>query len=191
LRTYRCAFSISVAVSASNFRHLPYATKLQRRLSYTVVELPEVCEAGRAVWRDDNRIRFYTELPPAGERFDIVYSSSALQFSRDPVALLKQFTSYQPRAILLIMTPMTQRKAFVRAQLTGNMPFPVWVLSVPEVEKAMSTLGYRIAAQLSGKEDYNVDRYPAEYQVPNYAAVLFLKNTATRATSERMASEYE
>jgi len=160
-----------------DFRHLPYATKLQRRLSYTVVELAEVSDAGRALWRDDARIVFRSELPPADARFDIVYSSGALQFVRDPIALLKQFTTYGPRAILLIMTPMTQRKAFVRAQLRGNAPFPVWVLSVPEVEAAMSTVGYRIGAQISGNEDYNVDRYPPEYRVPNYAAVLFLRNT--------------
>jgi putative methyltransferase (TIGR04325 family) len=160
-----------------DFRHLPYATKLRQRLSYTVVELPQVCDAGRALWRDDARITFRSELPPADARFDIVYSSSALQYAREPIALLKQFTTYEPRAILLIMTPMTQRKAFVRAQVTGKTPFPAWVLSVSEVEVAMSTVGYRIGAQISGNEDYNVDRYPPEYRVPNLAAVLFLRNT--------------
>ena len=48
-------------------------------------------------------------------------------------------------------------------------------MSVPEVETAMDAAGYQMAAQISGDEDYNVDRYSPEYRVPNMAAVLLLK----------------
>jgi hypothetical protein len=43
---------------------------------YCVVELPEICEAARDAWPggDDGRLVFRDDLPPASERFEIVYA---------------------------------------------------------------------------------------------------------------------
>lgn len=141
--------------------------------SYCVVDLPGVCEAARAEWIGEPRISFQSSMPEEG-RFDLVQSWSAIQYVPDPLSLLRQFASYRPRAILLIGSPFTAGKAFVREQLNRSVPFPQWVLSLPEVKECLAACGYRLALQAAYVHDYNVDAYPLEYRVPNSTSLLFL-----------------
>jgi putative methyltransferase (TIGR04325 family) len=149
-------------------------------LRYVVVDFPKVCAVGRDHWRDDKRISFSDALPQAAQ-FNLVYSWSSIQYVPDPLALLAQFASYRPSAILLAGSPFTSGDAFVRAQVNQSVPFPQWVLSLPKVEQRMRECGYDMAFHVAGEDDYNVDNYPPRYRVPNSASLLFLRAGAGTA----------
>lgn len=142
---------------------------------YHIVDLPAVCAVGRAKWQHDARVSFDNTLPSSAA-FDLVYSWSSIHYVPDPIGLLRQFAIYQPTAILLAGSPFTAGRAFVRAQVNQSVPFPQWVLSLPDVEHCMREKGYGLAYHIAGEDDYNVDNYPPEYRVPNSASLLFLKS---------------
>lgn len=144
---------------------------------YCIVDLPRVCDAARKVWNSEPRISFRSTMPEEEARFDLVHSWSAIQYVADPLNLLRRFADYRPRAILLIGSPFTAGKAFVREQLNRSVPFPQWVLSLPEVKKCLATRGYRLALHAVHEYDYNVDGYAPEYRVPNSVSLLFLADS--------------
>jgi len=144
-------------------------------VTYCVVDLPEVCEKARPLWSGESRISFQSALPEQAT-FDLVYSWSAIHYVSEPLNLLRRFTQYRPLAILIVGSPFTSGKAFVREQLNRSKPFPQWVLSLPEVRDLFASCGYRLALHAVHEHDYNVDGYPTEYRVPNSTSLLFLSN---------------
>lgn len=144
---------------------------------YDIVDFPEVCEKAASHWSAEPRISFHTALPE-GATVDLVYSWSAIQYVPEPLGLLRRFAEYGPRAILIVGSPFTSGKAFVREQLNRQRPFPQWVLSLPEVTDLLASCGYRLAFHAVHEHDYNVDGYAAEYRVPNSTSLLFLLTAA-------------
>jgi putative methyltransferase (TIGR04325 family) len=144
-------------------------------VTYCVVDLLEVCEKAKPLWKEETRISFLSSLPQQGA-FDLVYSWGAIHYVPEPLNLFRRFTEYQPRAILIVGSPFTSGKAFVREQLNRSKPFPQWVLSLPEVSDAMRSYGYRLALHVVHEHDYNVDGYAAGFRIPNSTSLLFLSN---------------
>lgn len=142
-------------------------------VSYCVIDLLPVCEKAVPLWAGETRISFRSSLPEQGI-FDLVYSWGAIHYVPEPLALLRRFADYRPRAILIVGTPFTSGKAFVREQLNRSKPFPQWVLSLPEVRDLMQSCGYRLALHVVHEHDYNVDGYPKGFRVPNSTSLLFL-----------------
>lgn len=170
--------------AGADFGHLLCAMGADVDVQYTVVDLPAVCEAGRAIWANDKRISFASELPLPEARFDLIYSWGAIQYLNDVPALLKSFVEYSPRAILIVGSPFAER-SFVRMQTNQSVGYPQWVISLPETEKIMLDAGYSLKCRLATGENYDVDNYPEEYRVPDYAALLFVSpNIDSPATSE-------
>ena len=99
-------------------------------------------------------------MPNDGEEFDLIYSSWALQYFPDPLALLKKLAAYSAKAILLINVPFTAKTALVRTQ----------------VNKVMRGCGYALAFHTAGDIDHNVDNYQPEYRVSNGANLLFSRH---------------
>jgi putative methyltransferase (TIGR04325 family) len=146
----------------------------QTEIQYRVIDLPEVCALGQRRWKGDARISFDDSMPNDGEEFDLIYSSWALQYFPDPLALLKKLAAYSAKAILLINIPFTAKTAFVRTQV--NKGIPSWVLSLSDVQEVMRECGYALAFHTAGDIDHNVDNYRPEYRVSNGANLLFLRH---------------
>jgi putative methyltransferase (TIGR04325 family) len=161
-----------------DYSNLSYAIPRSQPISYTVVELPALCNAGRKLWSGDSRIAFSETLPPTGTEFDLVYSWSALEFHAQPLEVLEKFASYKPKAILIAHTPMVSASAFVRGQYDArsNSLFPVWVLSIAELERVLLANGYRLAMHSCYDDDYPVDNFDAQHKVPHTVSLLFLPN---------------
>jgi putative methyltransferase (TIGR04325 family) len=143
--------------------------------TYCVVETPALCAVGRKLWPDDERISFREDMPPASERFGIVYACSAIQYVADPIALMSQFAQYQPRVILVVYTPFAGH-GFVRGQATAAGNLPSWVISLPETEAAMARVGYRLAFGIGEETLLNVKNFPDEYRVGNMTTLLFVRS---------------
>ena len=161
-----------------DYSNLTYAIPRSQPISYTVIELPALCEAGRKLWSGDDKIAFSESLPPTGTEFDLVYSWGALHCHPKPLEVLEQLASYKPKAVLIAHTPIVSGSAFVRGQCDAksNFSFPVWVLSIPDLERVLSANGYRLAMRSCYDDDYPVDNFDAQHKVPHTVSLLFLPN---------------
>jgi putative methyltransferase (TIGR04325 family) len=147
---------------------------------YHVVDIPAMCEAGRKLWPNDPDITFGEDLPAEGERFDIVYAWGAIHYLPDPLALLRDFTRYEPKIVLFAGSPFADR-AFVRAQgqpTPGAVRYPQWVISLPEAQRVMAEAGYRLAFRATDDTTYDVDNFDAEHRVGHSAMLLFTRCSA-------------
>src|SRR6202034_1401652 len=115
---------------------------------YHVVDHAELCEAGRQVWSDDPRITFDTELPAAGEIFDLVYAWGAIEYVDDWRALLARFASYNP-GLILIFTKIAPT-GFVRGNVNNGAPFPGSLFGLSDLTRAFNELGYSLAYRAVG-----------------------------------------
>jgi putative methyltransferase (TIGR04325 family) len=142
---------------------------------YCVVERSEICKYAREAWveRGDHRVIFLSDLPPASERFDIVYAWGAVHYPPKPFDVLARFVEYQPRAILLVHHPVTKDAGFVRGQRgDGGYYCPAHVLGVRDIEHALP--GYRLAFRGADDVEMNVDNFPPQYRVGRHTNLLFL-----------------
>jgi putative methyltransferase (TIGR04325 family) len=171
-----------------DFRNLLAVLGKNVAVNYTVVDQPNVCEAARAKWADEPRISFRDELPPFSTFFDLVYSFSALQYMRDPLALVAQLASYAARAVLIAGVPFGEQ-AFVRKETTRGLDTPSWVVSLSETAKQMEKSGYRLALTLPGEEWWNVDNYSGDQKVGRMSAMLFLRIRNRRDPMELAISD--
>lgn len=160
--------------AGADFNNLLISNGADANVDYHVVDFPGVCRAGERLWAGEDRISFSPELPVDGELFDVVYSWGAVQYAPDPIALVTSFARYRPSVILVIGTAFSDR-GFVRKQVNQSRPFPHWVLSLPEAERALDAAGYRLACRQAVGEPRNVDNFPPDYQVPDYASLLFVR----------------
>ena len=141
-------------------------------IKYHVVDVPSACKAGRDVWKNDARISF-TETLPENQKFDIVYSYSALQYVENYQELLKKFAACQPQAMLFCKHPAHENPPFVRLQ--SEIKTPQWVFSINELKDVMARHGYNLTFRSWGETSYNVDNYQAPYKAPRTANLLFIR----------------
>lgn len=147
------------------------------KLAYHVVDVPSACEGGRRAWEGDNRITFSSDLPQVNERFDLVYSFSALHCVPDYKTLCEQLAGYGAKIMLFCKHPAHEGAAFVREQVNmgPGKEVPQWVLSVPEMEKIFGDYGYTLLFRVPGENTYNVDNYPSTHRVEGVLNMIFAK----------------
>ena len=152
-----------------DFKGLINSTDLDAR--YTIVETPAICRAGRKLWNDD-RIAFCEDLPEG--QFDIVYAWGAIHYVPDPIALMKSFAAYRPKAIMILNSPFSEQ-AFVRVQVNrGKYRMPAWVISMPQTCRVMAECGYRLAFKSTVPGEHTVSNFAPEYRVAEDANLLFV-----------------
>lgn len=142
------------------------------RLTYTVVETPAVCEAGRQAI--PHGCQFVTAIPTG--HADIVLLGSALQCIDDWRGLLRQLVALQPTYILLTKTPAGDNRAFVTAQV--NLPgkvHPLHLFHGPELVAALAELGYALRFISAVDGAINQDAFEPEYRVGAPCNLLFVR----------------
>jgi hypothetical protein len=133
------------------------------------------CTAGRAVWGDRPNVTFCTELPGNNASFDIVYAFSAVHCVEDFRFVLRRFSEYKPKAILLCKHPIHLGTTFARGQVNMGTGFELtqWALGLDDVESTLAECGYRLTFRALGEDDYNVDNFDDDHKVGRTANLVF------------------
>lgn len=151
------------------------ATAPLLNVSYTVVDLAAVCEAGQRIWAGNSRISFVTELPPVGARFDLVYAATSLHYAEDYIGVIERLASYQARTILLTRNPVAENE-FVRRQRNINPARPSWVMSEPKIRETLSSVGYTMVCRSISQDEINVDNYVDPWRADHAVDHLFIRS---------------
>jgi len=111
---------------------------------YTVEDLPGVCEAGRELLP---AVRFTSDEEEAlSRRYDLVFCSSSLQYSRDWLAMLRRLAEAADRWVFLTRLPLFEtgppRAVVQRPHWAGyHTEYISWVFSRPEILEAAASFG--------------------------------------------------
>lgn len=155
-------------------------TEPRKKVDYTIMEVPEVCNAGRELFLL-NEISYTADFPPR-ESFDLLHSASALQYVEDWKAMLKGFASYKSQYILLSDVFAGNIPSFVTLQNYYDSKIRHWFLNYDELIETFSALGYRpvmksyVSSSRNGVEDIlPMNNFPWEYRLDQSLHLLLKK----------------
>ncbi len=137
---------------------IPHA---EERIEYTIVEVPQVGDAGRELF--SGRVRYVETLPP-GDRFDLVHTASALQYVEDWRRVLGSLAGYQADFMLLSDVFAGAIPSFVTLQNYYGSRIRHWFLNLEALVSACADVGYSVAmkSHVSARRLDIEDRLPME-----------------------------
>jgi putative methyltransferase (TIGR04325 family) len=145
-------------------------------IDYHVLEVDEVCRAGKELFAGDSQISFTNALP--GDewigRFDLVQFCSSLQYVDDYESLLRRVCAYGAQFLYLLKIPVGTFPTFATAQY--NLPgavTPVWFFNYEELVGLAKELGYILIYSGTHDQEYDTSNFEPRYRMRRYSHLLF------------------
>jgi putative methyltransferase (TIGR04325 family) len=143
-------------------------------IRYDVVDLPNMCAAGRRLFAGDPRITFHICLPPFDDGLDIVYASSVLQYVDDYCELLLQLASTKATFILLGQLAAGNIPTFATKQMNLEKKIlAYWFLNRDEVVGLLAESGYELVYEGLGDVEYDQSNFPGTHRIGRMRNLLF------------------
>jgi putative methyltransferase (TIGR04325 family) len=150
-----------------------------KQIKYTVVEVNEVCEQGRALFSEKKGIDFINALPSKGS-FNLVHSSSVMQYFENWKDVMKQLTEYDAEYISLADVFAGQIPTFVTLQNYYESKMKHWFLNLEDLLSYLSSLGYKLvmktfvtAKRLNLMDTLPMDNFPLTHRLDHTLNLLF------------------
>jgi len=153
-----------------------------KNINYTIIENAEVCKVAKGLFEDDANIIFCDKLPRKSSKFDIIYVSSALQYVDDWQDLLKSFSEYSPKYLIIDNTNIGEiKRTYVTSQNYYESKIPCRFFNIDDMKSEMLSNNYKLIfksnfkANILGKYGHKPqDNFPKEYRV-NFGKNLIFK----------------
>jgi putative methyltransferase (TIGR04325 family) len=152
-----------------------------RLIEYTIVEVPELCEAGRELF--SKGVTYLDSLPSQG-KFDLIYSASAMQYIEDWRQALKSLSDYGAQYILLSDVFAGSIPTFVTIQNYYGSRIRHWFLNLTELLDLVSTLGYQLvmksyvnSRRLGVEDTLPMDNFPESHRLEQTLHLLLRRNS--------------
>jgi putative methyltransferase (TIGR04325 family) len=166
----------------SGYVQLMATLPMNAAIQYCVVDLPNMCAAGRGLFAGDPRITFQTRLPTLDDRLDedrldIVYASSVLQYIDDYCELLQQLASARAAFILLGQLAAGDIPTFATKQMNlGKKIMAYWFLNRDEVVGAFAAAGYKLVYEGLSDLEYDQSNFPETHRIGRMRNLLFRRS---------------
>lgn len=150
-----------------------------------VVDIEEVCVAGKRLFLDEPQIKFHSSLTDIQtERFDVVHIGSSLQYIEQWQAQLSALCQFDSQYILMANIPAGNIQTFATAQNYYDSKIACWFFNVEDLCKTMLDNGYDLAFKSSYftkvygvEQPYPLDNFEPEYRVKYPCMLLFQKES--------------
>jgi putative methyltransferase (TIGR04325 family) len=165
------------------FIQLLVTLRCNAAIEWHVVELENMCVAGRQLYSDDSRIQYHTSLPEICEGVDIVYVSGVLAYIEDYAGLLRNLASLNAPYLLLARTAVGRFPTFAARQL--NLPgqiLPYWFLNLNEVEEILAGTRYSLVHDVWVGPEYDQSNFPETHRFGRMRDLLFVRADTPLAT---------
>ena len=149
------------------------------KINYTILEIPEVCSIGREF--NDYKNLFFIDEFPKNKFFDLIFSSSALQYVSDWKAFLRNAAELGAEYIYLVDVFCGQIPSFVTLQTYYESKIPHWFLNFDELKGEMWQCGYEVKFKTPlnvdrlGSNQIDMSNFPKKYQIESTLNILFKK----------------
>lgn len=112
------------------------------KINYTIVEVPQICDAGRQIFSGKNIS--YVDTIPDKNKFDLIHSASAIQYVEDWPGLLRKFNDCEPDYLFLSDVFTGNIPTFVTLQNYYGSKIAHWFFNQDELLSYISSLGYEL-----------------------------------------------
>ena len=157
-----------------------------RRLDYHVVEMPNVCDIGARVFKDDPRIRFHSTLPGDVTSVDIVHFGSSIQYVEEWKDFLQRVVRYRPGFLLFTELMAGDIPTFATAQNYYGSTIPAWFFNFSEFTDHLARLGFHLefkapygGTYLGKVQPVPQPNFAPEYRLGYASHALFRSDSST------------
>jgi len=119
------------------------------KVSYTIVEVPEVCKAGEKLHGGEGGGVTYLSSIPILTTFDIVHAASSLQYVEKWKEWVSAITKVSPKYILLSDVFAGEFTPYVTLQNYYGSRIPHWFLNFDELSDTFDSCGYQLIMKSS------------------------------------------
>lgn len=117
-------------------------------ISYDILEIPEVSEAGEKLFGNRNGVRFLTKFPERRAAYDIVFAASALQYIDDWQGFLTTVVSLEAEYILLSDVVAGPIESFVTLQNYYESRIPVRFINEAQFLGCLADYRYELSFKM-------------------------------------------
>ena len=151
-----------------------------RAVEFTVVESGPICQRGRMIHENLDKVSFHENLPDGDENFDIIHAGSSLHYVRDWKEMLKRFSDLGPQLIMLSGLMAGEIKTFVTYQNYYGSKCPVWFWDIRDILDALNALNFNLiyksllaSSYLGIVQPLPMDNFPVEYRLHRKCNLIF------------------
>jgi putative methyltransferase (TIGR04325 family) len=155
---------------------IPNTTKI---INYTILELPNICKQGKDL--HDDEINFVDSFQNLN-KFDLVHSSSAIQYIEDWKMIVKRFCSFKAEHILMSDVFAGNFNTFVTLQNYYNNKIPHWFFNFEEFIETFNQNGYTLtmrtyvsAKRLNYDDELPMSNFEENFRLKYTSHMLFSK----------------
>jgi len=158
------------------FRIFPYLMA-QSNVSWHVVDSAALIDIGRKHMTKSHRLSFSEVLPYAGDRFDIVFINTALQYMEDHRGLLKKLLSYHSKYFIFTRLLAGNIETHVTSEIIFKRKTPCRFLKIQDIISFFGNEGFDVLLSDHNREEslswqYSKD-IPSAMRIPYSMDIVF------------------
>jgi putative methyltransferase (TIGR04325 family) len=151
------------------------------RIDYHIVDVENVCEAGRELFSDGEGPCFDSDLPPSpGANFDLVHTSSTMQYIEDWRAMVGLLASYRAPYLAFEDVFVGQIPNYATVQNYYGSRIPHWFFNFRDFVSEVERQGYKLLlhtpchVKILGRHGpLPMANFSKKYQLSNKSNLLF------------------
>ena len=156
---------------------------VNKKITYNIVELDEVCKEGIIFSEKHNLPVFYSNSIPKNKNFDLIFCSSVLQYIKEWRSLIEEFAQTDASKILLSDVYCGNfPESFATIQNYYESKIPQWFFSTSDLINEFKKYGFELElhTEATGKRAGKVDilpmsNFPKSHQIETTSHLLFSK----------------
>jgi len=150
-----------------------------KKINYTILELPTICKQGKVMHNDE--VNFVDTFQNLNE-FDLVHSSSAIQYIEEWKELVKRFCSFKAEHILMSDVFAGNFNTFVTLQNYYSNKIPHWFFNIEDFIETFNQNGYSLtmrtyvsAKRLNYDDELPMSNFEENFRLKYTSHMLFSK----------------
>jgi putative methyltransferase (TIGR04325 family) len=152
-----------------------------RSIDYDVVDVENICEAGKELFSDGEGPCFHSDLPPLpGASFDLVHTSSTMQYIEDWRTMVGLLASYRAPYLAFEDVFVGPFPSYVTVQNYYGSRIPHWFLNFRDFVSEVERQGYELLLRtpchvkiLGRHGPLPMANFSEKYQLSNKSNLLF------------------
>jgi putative methyltransferase (TIGR04325 family) len=165
----------------ANYYHVTGSLPPGRGVEYHIVEVPEICDAGREFFAGQDGVHFHEQWPDLGGTVDLLHMGSSIQYVEDWEGVLAAAARLSPRYLLFSDLIAGDIPTYASAQVYYESLIPMWFFNRDEFVAAVARQGYEpafvsrfLGTFLGQEQELPQENFPDSHKLRRACHMLFV-----------------
>ena len=155
---------------------------------FIILENPQICDLGKELFKNNDRINFIEKLPKNKLIFDIIHFGASLHYFENWEELINKLTKFNPKYFIFADLPAADNNSFVSIQNYYGDKIPVHFWNLSEFILKVEKFGFKLVFKSRYIKDVNKlhgttnqikvinNTFEEKYKLKYFSQLVFKKN---------------